>query len=434
MLKGFSKLNRQQKIKALTDELQLNTEQNKLLSDFFAFDADTQQKFEGFSENVLSSYPFPFSIAPNFLINNQLYHVPMVIEESSVVAAASYAARFWAENGGFQCTVKGTKKVGQIFFTISEKPLMLQSAFPQLKESLLEAVKPLEGNMKKRGGGVLEIELVDHCEKVPFVYELQITFETKDSMGANFINSCLEAMSDALKIYVTEISPFDLQHFEVVMSILSNYTPECVVECKVECPVEKLEAISPDKNGLSFARKFVTAVQIAEADAFRATTHNKGIYNGISAVLLATANDFRAVEAAGHAYAARNQFYRSLSSAEINDGIFSFKLEVPLALGTVGGLTKLHPMAKLAFEILGNPDAKTLMGIVAAAGLANNFAAVRSLVTTGIQAGHMKMHLNNILQFEQVNPNEKEAALKYFEDKTVTYSGVKEYISALRKK
>jgi hydroxymethylglutaryl-CoA reductase len=217
------------------------------------------------------------------------------------------------------------------------------------------------------------------------------------------------------------------------MSILSNYVPNCLVKAEVSCPVEDLnedENISPEE----FAAKFIQAVNIAEVEPYRAVTHNKGIMNGIDAVVLATGNDFRAVEASVHAYASRNGNYSSLSHAKVEDGVFTFWMEIPLALGTVGGLTGLHPLVKLSLELLHDPSAKELMQIVAVAGLAQNFAALRSLTTTGIQKGHMKMHLMNILNQFGANENEKNTLIDYFKTHTVTHSAVVEAINKLRVK
>ena len=181
-----------------------------------------------------------------------------------------------------------------------------------------------------------------------------------------------------------------------------------------------------------FAEKFSQAVRIAEIDAYRATTHNKGIMNGIDAVIIATGNDFRAVEACAHAYAAHTGEYKSLTHAEVKNGIFTFSITIPLALGTVGGLTGLHPLAKKSMEIMGKPSAKELMSIVACVGLAQNFGAVRALTTSGIQAGHMKMHLNNILSQFQATESEIEKAMVYFSDKVVSFSSVREFVNGLR--
>ena len=215
------------------------------------------------------------------------------------------------------------------------------------------------------------------------------------------------------------------------MSILSNYVPECLVRAEVSCDVEELS--HKNINGSDFAKKFVRAIKIAQNEPYRAVTHNKGIMNGVDAVILATGNDFRAIEAGVHAYASRDGVYRSLSNAEIKDGIFTFSIELPLALGTVGGLTKLHPLVKLCLNLLQNPSAKELMSIVAVAGLAQNFAAVKSLVTTGIQEGHMKMHLLNILNQHQASSTEKEIIQAQFkEGSNVTHKAVVDAIEKLR--
>ncbi|MEK0420523.1 MAG: hypothetical protein RLZZ161_374, partial [Bacteroidota bacterium] len=208
---------------------------------------------------------------------------------------------------------------------------------------------------------------------------------------------------------------------QIVMSILSNYTPECIVRAEVSCPIEEINEGSGIGNR-EFADKFCRAIRIAEIEPYRAVTHNKGIMNGIDAVVLATGNDFRAVEACAHAFASRNGGYRSLTHAEIKDDHFVFSIEIPLSLGTVGGITNLHPMVKFAHEILGNPGAAELMQIVATAGLAQNFSAVRSLITSGIQKGHMKMHLLNILNQLEATEEEKAQIVEYFKDHVVSYS------------
>jgi len=219
---------------------------------------------------------------------------------------------------------------------------------------------------------------------------------------------------------------------QVIMSILSNYTPECLVRAEVSCPVNALGSFPNGIDARTFAEKFALAVRIARMDPYRATTHNKGIFNGIDAVVIATGNDFRAVEACGHAYAARDGQYRGLSECRIEDEVFHFWMDIPLALGTVGGLTALHPMARRSLELLGNPTAEELMQIVASVGLAQNFAALRSLVTTGIQQGHMKMHLQNILHSLGASDHEKVSVEGHFSDKVVTYQGVREYLEWIR--
>jgi hydroxymethylglutaryl-CoA reductase len=216
------------------------------------------------------------------------------------------------------------------------------------------------------------------------------------------------------------------------MSILSNYTPECLVRASVECNIEELGEFSGGMTAREFADKFRMAVRIAEIDPFRATTHNKGIFNGIDAVVVATGNDFRAIEACGHTYACREGQYASLSHCTINGDRFRFWLDIPLAIGTVGGLTSLHPIAKRSLELLENPDAQKLMRIIAAAGLAQNFSALRSLITTGIQKGHMKMHLLNMLKQLKASELEEKAAVDHFREEIVSYTAVKEFLKNFR--
>ena len=420
IISGFSKLSKKEKINWLVENYFHNqTETLKIITQYWNTDAALQQLHDDFIENTISNFYMPFGVAPNFVINGESYAIPMVIEESSVVAAASLVAKFWSTRGGFKTTVIGTTKIGHVHFMYDGDQLALKDYFNKSKTELFQATASITKNMEKRGGGILAIELVDKTDALPNYHQLEVTFETKDSMGANFINSCLEAIA----------KKFEKEDIEIVMSILSNYVPECLVSAEVSCKVEELGGQNPQK----FAEKFRQAVQIASVEPYRAVTHNKGIMNGIDAVVLATGNDFRAVEAGAHAYASRSGQYRSLSHCEIKDGIFRFWIEIPLALGTVGGLTALHPMAKLSLEMLQKPSAKSLMQIMAAAGLAQNFAALRALTTKGIQQGHMKMHLQNILHQFQLNDQEKQLVTAYFENKTVTHSAVVDKINALRK-
>ncbi len=356
----------------------------------------------------------------------------MVTEESSVVAAASNAAKFWLERGGFKSEVISTEKNGQIHFDFFGSEKDLEAFFEEVKPKLRESIKSIEKNMKARGGGLLELSLIDKSHILEGYYYVHATFETLDAMGANFINSCLEKMAHTFE---NEAKNFELfqkkeSYPEVVMSILSNYVPECLVRAEVSCKVKDLTTKHHD--GQQFAEKFIRAIEIAKTETRRAVTHNKGIMNGVDAIILATGNDFRAVEAGVHAYAARNSYYGSLTHAKIENEIFTFWIELPLAVGTVGGLTSLHPLTKLAFEILQKPDAKELMKIMAVAGLAQNFAAIRSLVTTGIQKGHMKMHLMNIMNLMQASKDEKEKALEYFKENAVSHRAVEEFLDSLR--
>lgn len=432
---GFSKLSKEEKIQWLANEYFSNpSDATNTIKQYWNSDEKLQQLHDEFIENTITNFYLPMGIAPNFLINGKYHSVPMVIEESSVVAAAAKSAKFWSTRGGFKATVLNTEKIGQVHFLFQGDAEKLQAFFNAVKPVLLDSTESITKNMQKRGGGIVSLTLRDKSAELANYYQLHVTFETKDSMGANFINSCLEQLAKTLKEEAQQYEGFSEteKDITVVMSILSNYVPNCIVRAEVSCKVEDL-AEKKIENPQEFAEKFVQAVRIAEIEPFRAVTHNKGIMNGIDAVILATGNDFRAVEAGVHAYASRSGQYSSLSHAKIENGIFTFWMEVPLALGTVGGLTSLHPLVKMALEILGKPSAQELMQIVAVTGLAQNFAALRSLTTTGIQEGHMKMHLNNILNQYQATAEERKTITEHFQNSTVTHASVVELIERLRK-
>lgn len=436
-ISGFSKLSKTEKIHWLAQNFLYNNPiaVAKEFASYWHDSIEEQKVFDGFSENTISNFYMPFGVAPNFKVNERIYAVPMVIEESSVVAAASNAAKFWMDKGGFKTTVLSTVKVGQVHFNYRGNKAKLLGFFPELKKQLIEGAKDITANMEKRGGGILDIELVDFSDVEENYFQLRCSFETCDSMGANFINSVLERFGILLQEKIGENDLFTYQEKDVkiIMCILSNFTPKCLVRAEVSCPLKDLGEFD-GMPAEDFAQKFVQAVRIAKIDPYRATTHNKGIMNGIDSVVIATGNDFRAVEACIHTYACRNGSYASLSDAAIEDGVFKFWIDVPLALGTVGGLTSLHPLAKKSLELLGKPNAAELMMITAAVGLAQNFAAVKSLVTTGIQQGHMKMHLSNIMMSLHATEEELAKAKEYFKDKVVSFTAAREFLDAIRGK
>jgi hydroxymethylglutaryl-CoA reductase len=413
-IKGFSKLSKQAKMEWLAHAHLAQPQQGlDLMQSYMHSDASVQKRHDEFIENTIANYFLPLGVAPNFLINGKVYTIPMAIEESSVVAAAAKSAQFWMERGGFASTIVSTTKIGHIHFHYDGPAAAMEALFARIKGDLKKTTAHLTANMEKRGGGIVDLRLVDKTAALEGYYQVEVRFETCDSMGANFINSCLEEMAKVLRSEASQDAGTQGHTLEVVMCILSNYTPECLVRCEVACPLEQMVE-GTDLSAEEFAHKFKRAVQIAEVEPYRAATHNKGIMNGIDAVILATGNDFRAVEAACHTYAARNGQYSSLTHCDIENGQFRFWIEIPLSLGTVGGLTQLHPMVKLSLEILGKPGAQELMQIVAASGLAQNFAALRALTTTGIQKGHMKMHLLNILNQLGATEIEKELIAHQF--------------------
>ena len=431
-INGFSKLSKEEKTNWMADNFFKETEAaKKILKQYWNDDENLQRLHDEFSENTLSNFYLPFSIAPNFLINDKVYSIPMVIEESSVIAAASKSAKLWSNLGGFKTKIISKIKNGQVHFTYLGEKELITSYFNYIKPTLIQDTETITSNMKKRGGGIIDIELINRTHDMKGYYQINVSFDTVDAMGANFINSCLEQISKSFKEKSSLFEEYKIQpnDITIIMSILSNYVPECIVKAEVSCKVKELDKIENYEN---YSEKFVQAVKIAQLDTSRAVTHNKGIMNGIDAVSIATGNDFRAIEAGIHAYASKAGKYKGLSKAEIENDTFNFSIKIPLALGTVGGITNLHPLVKLALEMLGNPNAEELMQITAAVGLAQNYGALRSLITSGIQQGHMKMHLINILNSLKANEDEKKLAVEFFKDKIVNNRNVENYLIKLR--
>ncbi len=427
---GFSKLSRAEKIDWLNKNILDDSHQVKLILDkYLNSDKDIQAIHDSFSENSISNFYLPYSVSPNFLINDKIYTIPLVTEESSVVAALSNAAKFWFDKGGFKTEVKSFTKKGQIHFSFDGDKNILEEFIKINKKEILKSTDIIAKNMKKRGGGISSIQLIDKTDELKSYFQLSVDFNTSDSMGANFINSCLESMSKKIKELSDEYFKKNNYSINIIMSILSNYTPDCIVESYAECDINDLVDIT-NIEPKEFAEKMKYAFDIAKIDISRAVTHNKGIMNGIDAILIATGNDFRAVEAGIHAYASSNSKYQSLSECSISGNKFRLSLKIPLSVGTVGGITDLHPLVKLSLQILDNPSSKDLMCIIASVGLAQNFAAVKSLITSGIQQGHMKMHLINLLIKNKANKDQIKKAKKYFLDKEINNSSVSEFIKS----
>lgn len=432
-IKGFSKYTKEAKIEWLIDNYTNQPDESRqMIEGYWHAQPEVQKLHDEFIENTISNFYMPFGVAPNFLINNKMYAIPMAIEESSVVAAASKSANFWLERGGFKTEVIGMVKVGHVHFLWEGSDIdWLTELFDRNKHLFYTNTEDITKNMRIRGGGIQEISLLNKTEFEPGYYQIEVKFDTRDSMGANFINSCLEEIAKTWKQLVDDRASDNQPNVTIVMSILSNFTPECLVRAEVSCAIEVINEGSGIGNQ-EFADKFCRAIRIASIEPYRAVTHNKGIMNGIDAVIIATGNDFRATEACAHAYAAKDGRYTSLTHASAEDGIFKFWIEIPLSIGTVGGITSLHPMVKFAHELLGYPNASSLMEIVAVAGLAQNFSAVRSLITSGIQKGHMKMHLLNILNQLEATDDEKVEIVNYFKDKVVSFSNAVEIFCKIR--
>jgi hydroxymethylglutaryl-CoA reductase len=430
LIQGFSGMSRDDKLRLAASYAIQPVEFLQQINKLWNPDENENKRYATFSENAVSNFYLPYSLAPNFLIDGRKYMIPMVTEESSVVAAASAAAKFWFTHGGFRTSVDQMIKPGHIHFFWNGEHSVIESFIQEITPGLYSSAQAIEKSMRIRGGGIQSITLVNLTHKLNGYYQIEVLFNTVDAMGANFVNSCLEQMSEFMNKQAETAGISG--SLDIIMAILSNYTPQCLVHGKVSCPVGELEVNDRGLSGEAFARRFEAAVLIAQHDISRAVTHNKGIYNGVDAVIVATGNDFRAVEAAGHAWASKEGTYKSLSAVEISNTSFTLSISIPLAIGVVGGVTNLHPMAKASLQLLGNPSADRLMSVAASAGLANHFSAVKSLICGGIQKGHMKLHLVNILNHLDASEAEKEKAIRYFKLRPVSQRSVREFIDRQR--
>ncbi|HFZ6863973.1 TPA: hydroxymethylglutaryl-CoA reductase, degradative [Streptococcus agalactiae] len=335
------------------------------------------------AENVIGRIALPFSLVPDVLVNGKVYQVPYVTEEPSVVAAASFAAKIIKRSGGFLTTVHNRKMIGQVaLYDVQDSQHAKESILNQ-KQQLLEIANAAHPSIVKRGGGACDLT-IEIKEGFLIVY---LMVDTKEAMGANMVNTMMEALSSPLE---------DISKGKSLMSILSNYATKSLVTatCRVD-----LRFLSRQKEeAIKLAQKMTMASQLAQVDPYRASTHNKGIFNGIDAIVLATGNDWRAIEAGAHTYAVKDGQYRGLSkwSYKVDDNFLEGTLTLPMPVATKGGSIGINPSVQLAHDLLGRPNAKELASIVLSIGLAQNFAALKALVSTGIQAGHMKLQAKSL--------------------------------------
>ncbi|HFL3910800.1 TPA: hydroxymethylglutaryl-CoA reductase, degradative [Streptococcus agalactiae] len=335
------------------------------------------------AENVIGRIALPFSLVPDVLVNGKVYQVPYVTEEPSVVAAASFAAKIIKRSGGFLTTVHNRKMIGQVaIYDVQDSQHTKESILNQ-KQQLLEIANAAHPSIVKRGGGACDLT-IEIKEDFLIVY---LMVDTKEAMGANMVNTMMEALSSPLE---------NISKGKSLMSILSNYATESLVTatCRVD-----LRFLSRQKEeAIKLAQKMTMASQLAQVDPYRASTHNKGIFNGIDAIVLATGNDWRAIEAGAHTYAVKDGQYRGLSkwSYKVDDNFLEGTLTLPMPVATKGGSIGINPSVQLAHDLLGRPNAKELASIVLSIGLAQNFAALKALVSTGIQAGHMKLQAKSL--------------------------------------
>lgn len=425
-IEGFSKKSREEKTEYLARLTGLSSQK---INRYRWPDADFASLLDRLSENTVAHYGLPFGVVPNVLVNGKVFVLPLVTEESSVVAAIAKAAKIWSEHGGFKASVSGTQKKGQVHFFWDGAKADLERIWAGLKDELILSSEPLTKNMEARGGGITGLQILDLTKEIPGYFQLDVAFETGEAMGANFINSVLENMASELRGFLSSQFP-DKNPPKILMAILSNEMPDCLAEAFVECPVEGLDGIVKGMPADEFVWSFEKAVRIAKIDRARAVTHNKGIFNGIDALALATGNDWRALEAAGHSFASRGEQYRGLTEVSIENGVFRFSIKLPVNIGVIGGITSIHPLARFAMKILQNPSAKELMQLFAVVGLASNFSALAALIGNGIQAGHMKLHLQNILVQLDASEHQSAKAQEYFSGRTVSFSAVRTFLNS----
>ena len=379
-LPGFAKLSPTERIEALLKEGLLTWDEAQILKEQKGLPLSIADQL---TENVLSTFDLPFSLAPYFLINGRDYVLPMVTEEPSVVAAASFAAKLIQRSGGFTTQVHQRQMIGEIALTDVKDVEMASKRILEDKETLLQLANEAYPSIVKRGGGARDL-WVENKGDFLIVY---LAVDPKEAMGANMLNTMLEALTDRIQ---------ELSSGQALMAILSNLATRSLVSAR--CTIDFKALSRNPEEAIEIAHRMELASQLAQVDPYRAATHNKGIFNGIDALVLATGNDWRAIEAGAHAYAAQSGPYKGLShwKSQPEEKKLYGEITLPMPVATKGGSIGLNPTVQVGHRLLGEPTAIELAGIIASLGLAQNFAALKALVTTGIQAGHMKLQARSL--------------------------------------
>ena len=379
-LPGFAKLSPTERIEALLKEGLLTWDEAQILKEQKGLPLSIADQL---TENVLSTFDLPFSLAPYFLINGRDYVLPMVTEEPSVVAAASFAAKLIQRSGGFTTQVHQRQMIGEIALTDVEDIEVASRRILEDKETLLQLANEAYPSIVKRGGGARDL-WVENKGDFLIVY---LAVDPKEAMGANMLNTMLEALTDRIQ---------ELSGGQALMAILSNLATRSLVSAR--CAIDFKALSRNPEEAIEIAHRMELASQLAQVDPYRAATHNKGIFNGIDALVLATGNDWRAIEAGAHAYAAQSGSYKGLShwTSQPKEKKLYGEITLPMPVATKGGSIGLNPTVQVSHRFLGEPSAIELAGIIASLGLAQNFAALKALVTTGIQAGHMKLQARSL--------------------------------------
>ena len=416
-IEGFYKLSMADRLKVVKEFAGLTDEESLALAGVGGLDPSIPDKMV---ENAIGSFQLPLGIAVNFRINNKDYLVPMAIEEPSVIAAASNAAKMARERGGFWTSSTPPVMIGQVQVTGIRDPSRVKHIILEKKHEILEIANEQDPMLVKLGGGAkdLEVRIVGTLKGPNVIVHLLV--DVKDAMGANAVNT----MAEAVAPFVEQISGG-----RVYLRILSNLATHRLARARA---VWSKEAI----GGEEVVDGVIEAYVFAEADPYRCATHNKGIMNGIDSVIIATGNDFRAIEAGAHSYAARSGAYKPLTTFEKTpDGDLVGTIEMPMAVGLVGGATKVHPTAKACVKLLGVRSAQELGEIAVAVGLAQNLAALRALSTVGIQRGHMTLHAKNIVASVGCPPElEDEACRIIIAEKKIRMDRAQEVVEELKRK
>lgn len=377
---GFAKKAPQERVEHLRKNNLLNAENQLQLEQQIGLSLETANQM---AENVIGTHSLPLALVPDVLVDGKEYQVPFVTEEPSVVAAASFAAKIIKRSGGFQTIVHNREMIGQVaLYNVPDSKIAEQNIFNQTA-LLLSQANDAHPSIVKRGGGARELR-VEVKEEFLIVF---VTIDTQEAMGANMVNTMMEAITPTLE---------ELSGGQALMAILSNYATESLVTAT--CSID-LRFLSRDKKEAQvIAQKMELASYLAQVDIYRAGTHNKGIFNGIDAVVMATGNDWRAVEAGCHAYACQNGQYRGLSNWTFDktEQVLKGQLTLPMPIATKGGSIGLNPTVQISHDLLNNPCARDLASVIVSVGLAQNFAALKALTTTGIQAGHMKLQAKSL--------------------------------------
>jgi len=414
---GFYNLPPEQRLDKVAAILELSDDEKARIKGEHGF---TIKQADRMIENAIGYLPVPLGVAVNFKVDGEDVFVPMATEEPSVVAAASHAAKLTYDTGGFTTSYTGSIMRGQIQVTNLKAPYGALARIYENKEEIIELCNKQDPTLVSFGGGAKDLDvhvIQGETEKMIVVHLL---IDTKDAMGANAVNTMAEAVSPVIE-KITE--------GKVVVRILSNLADQRIVRARAtfETPFQGDQAI---------LEKFMSAHQLAIADPYRAATHNKGIMNGISAVVLATGNDTRAVEAGAHAYASISGRYRSLTQWELKgDQTIIGTIELPLAVGLIGGATTSHPVAKLSTKILQVKTAERLAGIIASVGLAQNFAAIKALASEGIQKGHMKLHARNMASMAGASDDQIDQVVKLAEqEQKFRFHDIERFVQSIQRR